>query len=130
MTENEAKELLIDGIDYAAYRETKHSLWDSDKNKLFGEDHYQSGRPVLQQSRYGALIDRAPGWFVSLRVERYEQRNSKQQQVHHASHEISSRHQGKPQKPQDVYSLAAMSCDKSGTAPISTALFPSSAAQT
>jgi hypothetical protein len=29
-----------------------------------------------------------------------------------------------------IYSLAAISCDKSGTAPISTALFPSSAAQT
>src|SRR5260370_42627427 len=54
---------------------------------------------VAEPGRYGALIDRVPGWFVSLRVERYEQRNSKQQQVHHASHEISSRHQGKPQKP-------------------------------
>src|SRR6266851_8790471 len=85
---------------------------------------------VAEPARYRALIDRVPGWFVSLRVERYEQRNSKQQQVHHPSHEISSRHQGKPQKPQDVYSLAAMSCDKSGTAPISTALFSSSAAQT
>src|SRR6266851_1896820 len=53
---------------------------------------------VAEPGRYGALIDRVPGWFVSLRVERYEQRNSKQQQVHHASHEISSRHQGKPSK--------------------------------
>jgi len=46
MTENEAKELLIDGMNYAAYRETNHSLWDSDKNTLFGFEHYSSGRTV------------------------------------------------------------------------------------
>ena len=53
MTETEAKDLLISGMDYAAYRETNHSLWDSDKNKLFGGEHYLSGRPVLQASVWG-----------------------------------------------------------------------------
>lgn len=53
MNDNEAKELLISGMDYAAVRETDHSLWDSDKNKLFGEEHYASGRPVFQESVWG-----------------------------------------------------------------------------
>src|SRR5262249_22917988 len=53
MTDTEAKELLISGMDYAAIRETDHSLWDSDKNKLFGEEHYVSGRPVFQSSVWG-----------------------------------------------------------------------------
>ena len=53
MTVDEAKELLIDGMNYAAYRETDHSLWDSDKNKLFGAEHYQSGRPVFAPSVWG-----------------------------------------------------------------------------
>jgi hypothetical protein len=53
MTDSEAKELLISGMDYAAYRETGYSLWDSDKNKLFGEEHYVSGRPVFQESVWG-----------------------------------------------------------------------------
>ena len=53
MTETEAKELLIGGMNYAAYKETGHSLWDSDMNKLFGEEHYVSGRPVFQASVWG-----------------------------------------------------------------------------
>ena len=53
MTDDEAKELLIDGMNYAAYRETNHSLWDSDKNKLFGSEHYASGRAVVQPSVWG-----------------------------------------------------------------------------
>jgi hypothetical protein len=53
MTEDEAKELLIDGMNYAAYHETIHSLWDSDKNKLFGSEHYVSARPVFQPSVWG-----------------------------------------------------------------------------
>ena len=43
VTDAEAKELLIDGINYAAYKETEHSLWPSDKNRLFGEPHYEEG---------------------------------------------------------------------------------------
>lgn len=53
MTDTQAKELLISGIDYAAYRETNHSLWDSDKNRLFGGEHYVSGRAVVQPSVWG-----------------------------------------------------------------------------
>ena len=50
MTLDEARELVIDGINYAAYRETEHSLHDSDKNVLFGSNHYNSGRPVYEPS--------------------------------------------------------------------------------
>ena len=47
---DEARELIIEGINYAAYRETDSSLHDSDKNRLFGFEHYKSGRPVAKPS--------------------------------------------------------------------------------
>jgi hypothetical protein len=50
MTLDEAREELISGIDYAAYRETDSSLHDSDKHRLFGSEHYKSGRPVYKPS--------------------------------------------------------------------------------
>ena len=50
MTVEEARERLISGMDYAAYHETDFSLYDSDKNRLFGSDHYNSGRPVYRLS--------------------------------------------------------------------------------
>jgi hypothetical protein len=50
MTLDEARQLVIDGINYAAYHETDFSLYDSDKNRLFGSEHYQSGRPVHEPS--------------------------------------------------------------------------------
>jgi hypothetical protein len=53
MTTDEAKEILIEAMNYMAYRETNHSLWDSDKNKLFGSDHYKSDRPVFETSAWG-----------------------------------------------------------------------------
>lgn len=53
MTADEARELVIDGINYAAYRETDSSLHDSDKNRLFGSEHYKSGRPVYKPSPWG-----------------------------------------------------------------------------
>jgi hypothetical protein len=53
MTDDEAKELLIAGMDYAAYKETNHSLWDSDKDRLFGSEHFASGRIVVQSSVWG-----------------------------------------------------------------------------
>jgi len=53
LTVDEAKELLIEGMNYGAYRETNQSLWDEDKNKLFGAERYQSGRPVLAPKRLG-----------------------------------------------------------------------------
>jgi hypothetical protein len=50
MTLDEAREEIISGIDYAAYRETDSSLHDADKNRLFGSEHYKSGRPVYKPS--------------------------------------------------------------------------------
>jgi hypothetical protein len=50
MTRDEACELIIDGMNYAAYRETDSSLFDSDKNCLFGSEHYQSGRHIARPS--------------------------------------------------------------------------------
>ena len=50
MTPDEARQLVIDGINYAAYHETDFSLHDSDKNRLFGSEHYKSGRPVYEPS--------------------------------------------------------------------------------
>jgi len=50
MTTDEARELIIDGINYAAYRETDSSLHDADKNRLFGSEHYSSDSFVAQPS--------------------------------------------------------------------------------
>ncbi len=50
MTLDEARLLIIEGINYAAYRETDSSLHDADKNRLFGSEHYQSGRWVVRPS--------------------------------------------------------------------------------
>lgn len=50
MTLDDAREELISGIDYAAYRETDFSLHDSDKNRLFGSEHYNSERPAYEPS--------------------------------------------------------------------------------
>jgi hypothetical protein len=50
MTLEEARELLVDGINYAAYKETDSSLHDADKNRLFGSEHYKSGREVVKPS--------------------------------------------------------------------------------
>ena len=50
MTQDEAREEIISGIDYVAYRETESSLHDADKNRLFGSEHYNSGRPVYKPS--------------------------------------------------------------------------------
>jgi len=72
LTVDEAKELLIDGMNFAAYREMNHSLWDSDKNKLFGAEHYQSGRPVFGPSVWGeghtfeAKMAELPRWAFPL----------------------------------------------------------------
>lgn len=50
MTQDEARELIIEGMNYAAYRETDSSLYDSDKDRLFGAEHYRSDRPVYKPS--------------------------------------------------------------------------------
>jgi hypothetical protein len=41
MTETEAKELIISQMNYLAYKEFGPSLFVSDRNRLFGSDHYQ-----------------------------------------------------------------------------------------
>ena len=50
MTLEEARLLIVEGINYAAYKETDSSLYDSDKNRLFGSEHYKSGRHVVKPS--------------------------------------------------------------------------------
>lgn len=50
MTAEEARQMIVDGIDCAAYKETDSSLYDSDKNRLWGSDHYRSDRAVVKPS--------------------------------------------------------------------------------
>jgi hypothetical protein len=50
MTLEEARLIVVEGINYAAYKETDFSLHDSDKNRLLGCDHYKSGRIVVKPS--------------------------------------------------------------------------------
>jgi hypothetical protein len=50
MTRLEARTIIIDAINYAAYRETNSSLHDHDKNRLFGSEQYNSGRIVVAAS--------------------------------------------------------------------------------
>jgi len=47
---DEARERVIDGMNYAAYHETDFSLYDADKNCLFGSEHYNSGRSIARSS--------------------------------------------------------------------------------
>jgi len=42
--------LIVEGINYAAYKETDSSLYDSDKNRLFDSEHYNSGRHIVKPS--------------------------------------------------------------------------------
>ena len=48
MTPDEARHIIIEGINYAAYRETASSLHDADKNRLFGSEQCSSGRIIVQ----------------------------------------------------------------------------------
>src|SRR5689334_15519787 len=50
MTLEEARLVIVEGINYAAYKETDSSLHDSDKNRLLGSEHYRSGRHVVKPS--------------------------------------------------------------------------------
>ena len=50
MTVEEAKEIIIGAMNYAAYKETPHSLWTEDKNRLFGSTHFVSDRTALTSS--------------------------------------------------------------------------------
>ena len=50
MTSDEARERVIDGMDCAADHETGFSLFDADKSRLFGSEHYHSGRVIVRPS--------------------------------------------------------------------------------
>ena len=50
MTLEQARLLIIEAINYAAYKETDSSLYDSDKNRLLGFEHYKSGRHLVESS--------------------------------------------------------------------------------
>jgi len=50
MTPDEARALTIEGLNYAAYRETNSSLHDADKNRLWRCEHYNSGRHIANPS--------------------------------------------------------------------------------
>lgn len=50
MTPDQAQDLIIEGLNYAAYRETGSSFHDTDKNRLWGSEHYNSGRHVSNPS--------------------------------------------------------------------------------
>ena len=50
MTLEEARLVIVEGINYAAYNETASSLHDSDKNRLLGSGHFRSGREVVKPS--------------------------------------------------------------------------------
>src|ERR1700722_916557 len=83
MTRDEARILLIDGMNYAAYKETGSSLHDSDMNRLFGSEYYASGRPVYEPSPWSGE-DFEPkmatllGWAWVLNHSAPEFRNAKQ----------------------------------------------------
>jgi hypothetical protein len=50
MTLDEARHVIIEAINYVAYKETASSLHDTDKNRLFGSEQYSSGRIIVQPS--------------------------------------------------------------------------------
>jgi hypothetical protein len=52
MTVDEARHLIIEALNYAAYRATDSSLYDSDKNRLWGSERYNSGRFVAKPSSW------------------------------------------------------------------------------
>jgi hypothetical protein len=54
MTLEEARLLNVEGINYAAYKETESSLYDSDKNRLFGssERGFTFGEPLILPVHY------------------------------------------------------------------------------
>jgi hypothetical protein len=70
MTPEEARQIIVEGINYAAYRETDSSLYGSDKNRLFGSEHYNSGRHVLKPSpwsegNFEEKMAMQPRWAVA-----------------------------------------------------------------
>jgi hypothetical protein len=54
ITLEEARLLIVEGINYAAYKETDSSLYDSDKNPLMDSEHYKSDRHIVKPSPWAA----------------------------------------------------------------------------
>jgi hypothetical protein len=50
MTSDEARDLIIESMNYAAYKERILPSHDADKNRLFGSEHYKSGRMIVKPS--------------------------------------------------------------------------------
>jgi hypothetical protein len=50
MTSDEARDLIIESMNYAAYQEADSSLHDADKNLLFGSAHYKPGRMIKRNN--------------------------------------------------------------------------------
>jgi hypothetical protein len=48
MTSDEVRDLIIESMNYAAYKETDSSLYDADKNRLFASERYKSGRMIVK----------------------------------------------------------------------------------
>ena len=42
--------MIVEGINYAAYKETASSLYDADKTALLGSEHYKSDRHIVKPS--------------------------------------------------------------------------------
>jgi hypothetical protein len=62
MTVEEARLLIVEGINYAAYKETESSLYDSDKNRLFGSEHYKSGLHIVKRSSWAPRVISRKKW--------------------------------------------------------------------
>ena len=50
MTLEKARLLIVEGSNYAAYKETDSSLYDSDKNRLLGFGHYKTWPHIVKTS--------------------------------------------------------------------------------
>ena len=66
MTTDEARELIIEGIHYTAYRETDSSLHDADKNRFWDSEHYKSGRVVARPLLSPPASGASPGTCLPL----------------------------------------------------------------
>jgi hypothetical protein len=56
MTLEEARLLIVEGINYAACKERDSSLYDSDKTRLMGSEHYKSDRHIVKPSPWPMVI--------------------------------------------------------------------------
>jgi len=106
MSPDKAWQIVVEGIHYAAYRETDYSLYDSDKDRLLGSELYNSGRPVSEPNPWAGsdfeekmamllvwanLLNRAVQEFT-------EARDFLSVRIHYQVGSSEMRRIGKPQK--------------------------------